>query len=93
MRTTLDLPDELLRRAKARAALSGLKLKELIAWYIELGLRQTEAVPTAGRPPRSPLPTISKAASGQPIPALSNAELEAILAEEDAEQARRSSGR
>jgi hypothetical protein len=35
MRTTVDLPDELLRRAKAEAALRGRKLKDLI----EEGLR------------------------------------------------------
>jgi len=40
MRTTIDLPDDLFRQAKARAALSGIKLKDLIARYVErmLGL-------------------------------------------------------
>jgi hypothetical protein len=37
MRTTVDLPDELLRRAKATAALRGQKLKDLI----EEALRRT----------------------------------------------------
>jgi len=36
MRTTVDLPDDLFRRAKAEAALRGRKLKDLI----EEGLRQ-----------------------------------------------------
>ena len=36
MKTTVDLPDDLYRRAKASAALRGLKLKELI----EEGLRR-----------------------------------------------------
>jgi hypothetical protein len=31
MKTTVDLPDELYRRAKAEAALRGQKLRELIA--------------------------------------------------------------
>ena len=35
MRTTVDIPDELLRRAKSEAALSGRKLKDLV----EEGLR------------------------------------------------------
>jgi hypothetical protein len=35
MRTTIDLPDELFRRAKAEAALSGRKFKDLV----EEGLR------------------------------------------------------
>jgi hypothetical protein len=35
MRTTVDIPDELFRRAKSEAALSGRKLKDLV----EEGLR------------------------------------------------------
>src|SRR5438094_260155 len=38
MRTTIDLPDELLRRTKAAAALQGLKLKDLIRMFVERGL-------------------------------------------------------
>ena len=30
MRTTIDIPDDLLRRAKAEAALRGLRLKDLV---------------------------------------------------------------
>jgi hypothetical protein len=93
MRTTIDLPDDLFRQAKARAALSGIKLKDLIARYVEQGLRQGESVPPAQPRQRSSLPVISKAASGQPIPALSNAETQAILDEEDAERVLRSAGR
>lgn len=44
MRTTVDLPDELFRRAKAEAALRGRKLKDLI----EEGLRQLLARPDDG---------------------------------------------
>ena len=94
MRTTIDLPDDLFRQAKARAALSGIKLKDLITRYVEQGLRQAENEPPVQPRQRSPLPIISKAAaSGQPIPALSNAEIQAVLDEEDAERAFRSTGR
>ena len=31
MKTTIDLPDELFREAKARAAIEGIKLKDLVA--------------------------------------------------------------
>jgi len=31
MRTTVDIPDSLYKRAKAKAAMDGVKLKELIA--------------------------------------------------------------
>lgn len=39
MRTTIDLPDDLFRRAKATAALRGIKLKELFTSIIERDLR------------------------------------------------------
>ena len=38
MRTTLDLSDETFRQLKAQAALSGLKLKDLVTQFIERGL-------------------------------------------------------
>ena len=40
MRTTIDLPDDLFRRAKATAAMRGLKLKELFTMFIENGLAE-----------------------------------------------------
>jgi len=43
MRTTVDLPDELFRRAKSEAALRGRKLKDLI----EDGLRSVLDMPTS----------------------------------------------
>ena len=52
MRTTVDIPDELLRRAKSEAALRGRKLKDLI----EEGLRLVLTAPPAGGEgsPKSP---------------------------------------
>ena len=35
MRTTIELPDELLRRAKGRAALAGVSLKEFFVEALE----------------------------------------------------------
>jgi hypothetical protein len=49
MRTTIDLPDELFRRAKAEAALRGQKLKNLV----EEGLRRMLEEP---EPPENPTP-------------------------------------
>jgi hypothetical protein len=43
MRTTLDLPDSVFRQLKARAALEGLTLKDLIARYVANGLRSAGA--------------------------------------------------
>jgi hypothetical protein len=45
MKTTIDLPDELLRRAKAVAAVRGISVRQLITESLEkeLGLARTAA--------------------------------------------------
>lgn len=51
MRTTVDIPDELLRRAKSEAALRGRKLRDLV----EEGLRLVlNAAPPGSEPPAAP---------------------------------------
>ena len=82
MRTTLDLPDPLFREVKIRAAEKGVSLKELLTSYVEKGLREPEA---EARPVRSPLPT-PRPANGRTIPSLTNARIEELLAQEDAER-------
>lgn len=80
MRTTLDLPDPLFREVKTRAVQQGVKLKDLLAQYIQAGMN---APASATSPvPHVPLPYFRKA-DGPVIPARSNAELFAILEEED----------
>jgi hypothetical protein len=49
MKTTIELPDELYRKAKATAALNGRKLKDLV----EEGLRRVLEAPRKGRRQRS----------------------------------------
>ncbi len=89
MRTTLDLPDDTFRQLKAQAALNGMKLKELVTQFIERGLAAGVTAPKPAQPPVPP-PIAIKRVPGTPLtPALSNAELYAIL-EEDFEQSRRS---
>jgi hypothetical protein len=52
MRTTVDIPDELLRRAKSEAALRGRKLKDLVTEGLRLVLDQEEApAPAAKKKP------------------------------------------
>jgi hypothetical protein len=53
MRTTLELPDSLFKHLKARAALEGSTLRDLIVGLIEKGMKaaETEAETT-------PLPSI-----------------------------------
>jgi len=93
MRTTLELPDPLFREVKARAAQSGLKLKELLTRYIEAGLKAPEVQSVTPRPKRAPLPVLfEKTPSASTTPSLTNAELYAILEKEDIEQLRRAWG-
>ncbi|MEB3156996.1 MAG: hypothetical protein VKO26_06125 [Cyanobacteriota bacterium] len=43
MRTTLELPDPLFARLKARAAMEGVTLKQLLRGYVEQGLSAAPA--------------------------------------------------
>ena len=55
MRSTFDLPDELMRQLKARAALEGRSLRDLLLELIERGLN---APALAADPKPSGLPTV-----------------------------------
>jgi plasmid stability protein len=56
MRTTLDLPDELFRTLKARAALEGTTLKEIVQRLVRAGLAAGERDGVPRTPSRLPLP-------------------------------------
>ena len=56
MRTTVDIPDELFRRAKSEAALRGRKLKDLIEEGLRLAL---EGAPAEKAEQARPKPKIS----------------------------------
>lgn len=79
MRTTLDLPDELLKRAKITAVERGLTLRELVADGLRRVLASEES-PTKRRMTEPPI----KLPSDHIIPTLSNRETAKIFAEEDA---------
>ena len=53
MRTTIDLPDALFRRAKAEAAMRGYRLKDLIEEGLRLALGESDAQGGKRRPPSS----------------------------------------
>lgn len=59
MKTTVELPDDLFRRAKSEAALRGRKLKDLV----EAGLRLVLATPPA-EPPKPSLHDLMKGVCG-----------------------------
>ena len=49
MKTTLDLPDHLMRQVKQRAVQQGRPIKELVADYIRQGLHGSAALPETAR--------------------------------------------
>ena len=81
MRTTLELPDPLFKHLKARAALEGSTLRDLVVQLVERGL-QAPAVAESSTQTPAALPSISL---GSPVrlPAndFSNARLSAMLDE------------
>lgn len=88
MRTTLDLPDELFRQVKAKAAIEGAKLKDLLTRYVENGLRQ----PAAQSRRRSKLPVIKRTGK-KVIPNLTAERQAKLEEEEDVAKLSRSFGR
>lgn len=91
MKTTLELPDDLMRAVKVRAATTDRKLKDVIAEAIARGLESQVAREPAQRPrktaPHATRKAPAKAARGPGKP-ITDAALEAIFAAGD-EMARR----
>ncbi len=54
MRTTVDIPDQLFRRAKSEAALRGRKLKDLVEEGLRLVLEKGEAKPPGSAEEKKP---------------------------------------
>ncbi len=81
MRTTVDLPDEVFRQAKAQAALQGMTFKDLIARFVRQGLRDGFQQEQKTERRRSE-PPIARTATGRPLPVFSSAELHRILDED-----------
>lgn len=90
MKTTLDIPDDLMREMKIRAATQGRKLKDVVAKVIRDGLASTPAALTEPRPL-----VISRSASGFPYirckptsekPAPSTEELQRLIDESQLEE-------
>lgn len=90
MRTTVDLPTPLFRRAKARAAARGETLRALLTRAVEAEVGVSPAASSSSKwhhpDGRVKLPLIGTA-DGRPKVKLTNAELEEILARDDAEHA------
>lgn len=52
MKTTLELPDELMRRIKLRAVHRNQKLKDAVAQLLEAGIAALPSAELSARPPR-----------------------------------------
>lgn len=89
MRTTIDLPDELYRTLKARAAISGVTLRELIQGLIEQGLGAAGPPPASGERPDPPVAIPS---SGRTI-SFTSEDIHRLEEEDDLERYGRSPGR
>lgn len=78
MRTSLDIPDPLFRHLKARAALEGSTLRDLVLSLVERGLN----APATAVPAMAPI-TLPSVRLGAPMAlaadTLSNASLSALL--------------
>ena len=82
MRTTVDLPDNLFREAKAQAALEGVPLRDLIEAGVRLALAQ-RASPRRGKRVQFPLHRSKKPGSLRAAD-FRDAEARAALAEDAA---------
>lgn len=78
MRTSLDIPDPLFRHLKARAALEGSTLRDLVLTLLQRGL--SDGKNTVAASPSTDLPSISLGAPmALSADELSNASLSALL--------------
>lgn len=87
MRTTIDLPDALLKHLKARAALEGRTLRDLLVDLVEKGLNAREAVDPQQRMQARPLvgATRTRATPG-PTEVMGGAGLQALVNLDDDER-------
>jgi hypothetical protein len=87
MRTTLDLPDTLFKHLKARAALEGRSLRDLVIELVERGLNVRDVSDPQQRFMARPL-IGAHAPLAVPADKFSNADLYDLISKEDDERAR-----
>ena len=86
MKTTLELPDDLMRAIKIRAVKENRKLKDAIAELLRRGLSQDNAGPRTSRK-RVKLPLVQCAHEARPGEEMTPERVAAILLDEEAERA------
>jgi plasmid stability protein len=83
VKTTLVLPDDLMRAVKIRAVQENRKLQDMIAALLRLGLAHEPGVPSAVRR-RVQLPLVQCAREARPDQEMTPERVAAILLEEEA---------
>jgi hypothetical protein len=83
MKTTLDLPDELMRAVKIRSVEENRRLKDTIADLLRRGLAQEHAKP-ANRRRRLKLPLVECAHEARPSEEMTPERVAEVLLEEEA---------
>lgn len=86
MKTTVEIPDDLFRQAKAQAALRGIRLRELVEYGLRLAL-ETPPPPAGGQ--RTAFPLIKASADA---PRLTEEQVQAALIDMNEEEAQRHAG-
>ncbi len=87
MRTTIDLPDPLLRHLKARAALEGRSLRDLVVELVEKGLNARSAVDPQARFLARPPVLASQGPLAVDLGRMSHVGLQDLLNQDDDERA------
>ena len=85
MRTSLDLPDSLFKHLKARAALEGRTLRDLVIELVERGLNARQVVDPQQRFMSRPL--VGTASLALSADKFSNADLYDVINQDDDERA------
>ena len=86
MRTSLDFPDPLFKHLKTRAAQEGRTLRDLVIELVERGLTAREVVDPQKRFLARPQVIPSQGPMILPVSLMSNADLYALINEEDDER-------
>jgi plasmid stability protein len=90
MKTTLDLPAELIREMKLRAAHEGRKLRDVATEIFRRGLSQPSRSPSEALPQRVKLPLIECRAA---VKELNAAEVAEVLLKQEAGWSHEATGR
>jgi hypothetical protein len=90
MKTTLDLPEELVREMKIRAASQGRKLRDVATEVIKRGLNSGKPVKPETEFRRVKLPML---AGGKAVRQFTPAEIDEILLQQEVEWHHEASGR